>query len=112
NETAPILTAQEASAAVDAAAGTLEQAGVQVTRLTDPQKAAFKNAAAGVVQNWSDRIGQDLITIANADIKRGPTLPPASDPAAKPASAVPASPNPEPPSVDEAAGAPGDDAKA
>lgn len=103
SETAPILTSQAAAQAVDETVGQLEQAGVQVTRLTDPQKAAFKSATAGVLQNWSERIGQDLITIANADIKRGPTLPPASDPAAVPQSGVPASPNPEPPPVDEAA---------
>jgi len=103
SETAPILTSQAAAKAVDETVGQLEQAGVQVTRLTDQQKAAFKSAAAGVVQNWSERVGQDLITIANADIKRGPTLPPASDPAVVPESAVPASPNPEPPPVDEAA---------
>ncbi|MGH8812177.1 MAG: TRAP transporter substrate-binding protein DctP [Advenella sp.] len=103
SETAPILTSQAAAQAVDETVGQLEQAGVQVTRLTDQQKAAFKSAAAGVLQNWSERIGQDLITIANADIKRGPTLPPASDPTAVPQSGVPASPNPEPPPVDEAA---------
>lgn len=103
SETAPILTSQAAAQAVDVTVGQLEQAGVQVTRLTDQQKAAFKNAAAGVLQNWSERIGQDLITIANADIKRGPTLPPGSDPAIVPDSAVPASPNPEPPPVDGAA---------
>ena len=103
SEMAPILTSQAASQAVDEAVGQLEQAGVQVTRLTDQQRTAFKNAASGVVQNWSERIGADLITIANADIKRGPTLPPTSDPTAAPASGVPASPNPEPPSVDEAA---------
>jgi tripartite ATP-independent transporter DctP family solute receptor len=103
SETAPILTSQAAAQAVDETVGQLEQAGVQVTRLTDQQKAAFKSAAAGVLQNWSERVGQDLITIANADIKRGPTLPPTSDPAAVPQSAVPASPNPEPPPVDEAA---------
>jgi TRAP-type C4-dicarboxylate transport system substrate-binding protein len=103
SETAPILTSQAAAQAVDETVGQLEQAGVQVTRLTDPQKAAFKSATTGVLQNWSERIGQDLITIANADIKRGPTLPPASDPAAVPQSGVPASPNPEPPPVDEAA---------
>lgn len=103
NETAPILTSQEASQAVDATVAQLEQAGVQVTRLTDQQRAAFKNAASGVLQNWSERIGQDLIAIANADIKRGPTLPPTSDPATAPTSAVPASPNPAPPPVDEAA---------
>ncbi|MGO3125312.1 MAG: TRAP transporter substrate-binding protein DctP [Advenella sp.] len=103
SETAPILTSQAATQAVDETVGQLEQAGVQVTRLTNQQRAAFKNAASGVLQNWSERIGQDLITIANADIKRGPKLPPASDPAAVPASAVPASPNPEPPPVDEAA---------
>lgn len=103
SETAPILTSQAAAQAVDETVGQLEQAGVQVTRLTDQQKAAFKSATAGVLQNWSERIGQDLITIANADIKRGPTLPPASGPAAVPQSGVPASPNPEPPPVDEAA---------
>ncbi|HLU04784.1 MAG TPA: TRAP transporter substrate-binding protein DctP [Advenella sp.] len=103
SETAPLLTSQAAAQAVDETVGQLEQAGVQVTRLTDQQRAAFKNAASGVLQNWSERIGQDLIAIANADIKRGPKLPPASDPTAVPASAVPASPNPEPPPVDEAA---------
>jgi len=97
SETAPIPTAQAASQAVDSVVGQLSKAGVQVTRLTNEQKAAFKNASAGVVQAWSDRIGQDLIDMANADIKRGPNLPPASDPAAAPASAVPASPNPNPP---------------
>ena len=103
SETAPLLTSQAAAQAVDETVGQLEQAGVQVTRLTDQQRAAFKNAASGVLQNWSERIGQDLIAIANADIKRGPKLPPTSDPTAVPASAVPASPNPEPPPVDEAA---------
>ncbi len=102
SETSPILTSQAAAQAVDETVSQLEQAGVQVTRLTDQQKAVFKNAAAGVLQNWSERIGQDLITIANADIKRGPNLPPASDPAVVPDSAVPASPNPEPPPGDEA----------
>jgi len=97
SETAPIPTAQAASQAVDSVVGELSKAGVQVTRLTNEQRAAFKNASAGVVQAWSDRIGQDLINIANADIKRGPNLPPTSDPAAAPASAVPASPNPNPP---------------
>ena len=106
SETAPILTAQAARQAVDETVSQLTQAGVQVTRLTDQQQAAFKSAASGVVQNWSDRIGQDLITIANADIKRGPNLPPASDPNAVPDSAMPASPNPQPPPVDESGSVP------
>lgn len=99
-ETAPILTEQAATAAVEKAAGALAQAGVQVTTLTNEQQAAFRNAASGVVQNWSERIGKDLIDMALADIKRGPNLPPASDPAVVPDSAVPASPNPAPPAAE------------
>lgn len=102
SETAPILTTQAARQAVDRTVSELRQAGVEVSELTNEQKAAFKNAAADVLQSWSDRIGQDLIDMANADIKRGPNLPPASDPAAAPASAVPASPNPNPPASGEA----------
>lgn len=99
-ETAPILTAQAASDTVQKTAQELAKSGVEVTTLTPEQKAAFKNAAMSVQQNWSDRIGQDLIDMAQADIKRGPNLPPASDPGAVPASAVPASPNPEPPAAE------------
>ena len=72
DETAPILTAAAANAAHTATIEMLARSGVEVARLSAEQRAAFKNATASVVANWSERIGQDLITKAQEDIQRGP----------------------------------------
>jgi tripartite ATP-independent transporter DctP family solute receptor len=44
----------------------VEALGTTVTRLSDAEKAAFRDATAGVRQRWRDRIGADLVTRAEA----------------------------------------------
>jgi TRAP-type C4-dicarboxylate transport system substrate-binding protein len=46
----------------------IESEGVEITRLTEDERQAFVDATRGVYDEWSETIGQDLVTAAEEAI--------------------------------------------
>ncbi|WP_227815604.1 DctP family TRAP transporter solute-binding subunit [Nitrogeniibacter aestuarii] len=54
----------------DAVLKSIEGNGVTVTRLSDTERDAFRQATAGVYQEWAGKIGNDLVKQAEEDIAK------------------------------------------
>ena len=56
------------SAEDDSVLKDIEASGVSVVRLSEAEREAFRKATAGVYQEWSGRVGAELVKQAEEDI--------------------------------------------